>query len=172
MVESLENEIWKVVATNTNFMVSNFGRVKTVERTVKFGWSYRTIKEHLCKPVKNNSGYLVLNGEGLGLIHRLVATAFLPNEDNLPQVNHIDENKENNAAANLEWCDRKYNMNYGTKSKRWLETCKANNSFENTKNNWNKPKQWLTPSGEIITMRSCAARRYHPDWKLINNDVD
>lgn len=47
------------------------------------------------------------------LIHRLVAEAFLPNPKKLPQINHIDENKKNNCVDNLEWCDAKYNINYG-----------------------------------------------------------
>ena len=47
-------------------------------------------------------------------IHRLVAEAYIPNLDNLPQINHKDENKANNCVNNLEWCDAKYNNNYGT----------------------------------------------------------
>ena len=52
------------------------------------------------------------------LVHRLVAFAFLDNPHNLPFVNHKDENKSNNCANNLEWCDRKYNNNYGTRNQR------------------------------------------------------
>lgn len=48
-------------------------------------------------------------------VHRLVAETFIPNPNNLSEVNHIDENKANNSVDNLEWCDRKYNNNYGEK---------------------------------------------------------
>ena len=48
-------------------------------------------------------------------IHRLVAETFIDNPNNLPEVNHIDEDKANNSVDNLEWCDRKYNNNYGSK---------------------------------------------------------
>lgn len=51
-------------------------------------------------------------------LHRIVAETFIPNPNNLSQVNHKDENKTNNCVNNLEWCDSKYNNNYGTKTER------------------------------------------------------
>lgn len=51
-------------------------------------------------------------------VHRLIAETFIPNPNNLPQVNHKDENPSNNCVNNLEWCTPKYNSNYGTKLQR------------------------------------------------------
>ena len=51
-------------------------------------------------------------------VHRLVATAFIPNDNNLPFVNHKDENRQNNNVDNLEWCTPKYNVTYGTARQR------------------------------------------------------
>lgn len=51
----------------------------------------------------------------------MVAQTFIPNIDNLPQINHKDENKLNNYYTNLEWCTSKYNNNYGTRNKRIAE---------------------------------------------------
>ena len=61
----------------------------------------------------------LFNSEGSSrkTVHRLVAEAFIPNPDNYPQINHIDENKLNSSAENLEWCTAKYNMNYGVGAK-------------------------------------------------------
>ena len=56
------------------------------------------------------------------MIHRLVALAFLDNPNNYPQINHKDENKLNNCVDNLEWCDAKYNINYGTRNDRMAKT--------------------------------------------------
>lgn len=70
----------------------------------------------LLKPFRDRGGYLrvdLCNGiRKSKLIHRLVAQVFLPNPLNLPQVNHIDENKSNNNVDNLEWCTAQYNIDY------------------------------------------------------------
>ena len=87
------------------------------------------------KTFKNLGGYLTvgLNKNGKTktfIVHRLVAQAFIPNPDNLPCVNHKDENKTNNNVENLEWCTHVYNVNYGTRNKR---ASKAKRGIFNTK---------------------------------------
>lgn len=88
-------------------------------------WSYKRGK-FLSLNIHRNGYYsanLYKNGERRSIsVHRLVAQAYIPNPNNLPEVNHKDENKLNNSVNNLEWCNREYNMNYGTGMKRSIET--------------------------------------------------
>lgn len=84
-------------------------------------WSYR--RKKFLTPVDDGHGYLRIclckdNERKNYYIHRLVAEAYIPNPENLPQINHRDENKTNNCLQNLEWCDAKYNSNYGTRNEK------------------------------------------------------
>lgn len=123
----MKKEYWKpVVGYEGLYEVSNWGRVKSVKRLVKSPRGYRTVCERILKPTKDSHGYLCvsLHKEGkmkFVKIHRLVAEAFLDNTDNLPCVNHKDENPLNNVVSNLEWCTYKYNNNYGTARQRMAE---------------------------------------------------
>lgn len=115
-------EIWREIKGFENsYQVSSNGRVKSLERYCKTkGGKLRLKKESLLKPGYTLTGYqhviLRNNGEYKSvLIHRLVAEAFIPNPDVLPQVNHKDENKSNNCVDNLEWCTQSYNNIYGTR---------------------------------------------------------
>lgn len=98
------------------YQVSNLGRIKSLQ-------NYR--KNNILKP-KMKKGYYQVglrknNKRKWYSVHRLVAQTFLPNENNLPQVNHRDENKLNNNVSNLEWCNASYNNCYGTRIKRVKE---------------------------------------------------
>ena len=116
-----EQEVWKpVVGYEGYYEVSNLGRVRSVDRTVRCcGLGLRTLKSKMRPAQKRTNGYLYVSlckdgKHDMRSIHRLVAEAFIPNPDNLPCVNHKDETRTNNNVGNLEWCTAAYNSAYGT----------------------------------------------------------
>ena len=105
-------KIWKPIIGYENlYKINNYGEVLSLR------------SNKILKPNNNGIGYFISqlckNGERKNyLIHILVAEHFLDNPNNLPEVNHKDEDKSNNFVNNLEWCKHKYNMNYKQLQKR------------------------------------------------------
>ena len=113
-------EIWKDIKGYEGlYKVSNTGKIKSL--------NYRhTGREKMLNLSVNNKGYLIVklwkNRKFKSFrLHRLVAEAFIPNPNNLPFINHKSEIKTQNNVENLEWCDAKYNNNYGTRKERVAE---------------------------------------------------
>ena len=101
------------------YLISNFGNVKSVERFKRNNTGTQFVNERLRVLNPDKDGYLkvCLSKDGkhyVKSIHRLVAEAFIPNPDNLPVINHKNEDKQDNRVENLEWCTVQYNTMYGT----------------------------------------------------------
>lgn len=122
--EELNNEVWRDIKGYEGlYKVSSLGRVRSLDRVVTRNSGKVLRKGKLLKPGKNKDGYfqVILSKAGkqkAARVNRLVALAFLSNPEDLPQVNHIDEDKSNNRVNNLEWCSREYNCNYGTRNEK------------------------------------------------------
>lgn len=133
----ITNEEWKKVNGFTRYEVSNMGNVRNIHtkepkaiRRTKTGYCITDLKEN----GKKKTAY----------VHRLVAEAFVTNAFSLPCINHIDENKANNRADNLEWCTAEYNNRYGTHNEKIKAT--------KTRTQGKKVAQVDVGSGEILNV--------------------
>ena len=126
-------EEWKDIIIEKNgviydysdlYQISNYGRVRSLENN-------KTRKEKILKTKPNKKGYVLVglfkDGQRTYFyLHRLVATAFIENDDpiNKTEVNHKNEIRHDCRVENLEWCTREYNLNYGTRIERMKQTKK------------------------------------------------
>lgn len=122
-VPDLDNEVWKDIPGHEgNYKISNLGRVKSCdriiphklhgtwhikERLLKLNWNGPQNYQYLCVMLHVGKGKMICRR-----VHRIVAECFIPNPNNLPQVNHIDGNKLNNTVTNLEWVTAKENTDH------------------------------------------------------------
>lgn len=113
-------EEWRDIANFEGlYLISNLGHVKSVERYKRNNTGTQFVNERLRVLTPDKDGYLkvCLSKDGkryVRSVHRLVAEAFIPNPDNLPVINHKNEDKQDNKVENLEWCTVRYNTMYGT----------------------------------------------------------
>ena len=144
-------EVWRDVKGYEGlYQVLNMGRVKSLGRKDRFG---RVIKERILEPAVTHNGYLRVglhvDGKRKMLrVHRLVCEAFHENPDNKSEVNHVNENKTDNRACNLEWSTRTENCNHGSRNERVAKAL-------------SKPIGQFSLDGKLIKVwqSACEARR-------------
>ena len=161
-------EVWKdIPGYEGRYFASNFGRIKS--RNIQHKQDY------ILSQINGRGGYLIINIIENGKhvqhsVHQLVASAFIPNPENKPQVNHIDGDKKNNRVDNLEWVTAKENVAHA------IRTGLANHHGMKGKfgalNHCSKPVFQFSKSGELIKRWDCiseAARFYnHKPCQIIN----
>lgn len=147
----MTEEVWRDVKGYEGlYQVSNMGRVKSLGRKDRFG---RVIKERILEPAVTHNGYLRVglhvDGKRKMLrVHRLVCEAFHENPDNKSEVNHVNEDKTDNRACNLEWSTRTENCNHGSRNERVAKAL-------------SKPIGQFSLDGKLIKVwqSACEARR-------------
>lgn len=158
-METNQEEIWKPVKSFEGiYAVSDLGRVKGVSRITSDG---KKLREKLLTPSSGRYPSVDLWKCGVSynkLVSRLVAEAFIPNPTNLPEVNHIDGNKQNNYASNLEWSTSSDNIRHAISS--------------GLKNSSYRVPVKCIETQEIFDSLSAAGRFAHTDATRISESID
>lgn len=128
-IDALPGEVWRDIPDYLGYQASNFGRIRSMSRVEKFGdssnASCRIRRGRILKQRVDDSGYYTVNPVAPDrsarprTVHRLVASSFISNPYNLPQVNHKNGNKKDNSVDNLEWCSQTNNMQHAIKLNLW-----------------------------------------------------
>lgn len=111
--------MWEdVIGFEGLYQVSDQGEIRSIKRTKQNNRGFQEVNERIRVLTPDRYGYLkvCLSKDGkhyVKSVHRLVAEAFIPNPNNLPEINHKNEDKQDNRVENLEWCTQAYNMSYG-----------------------------------------------------------
>lgn len=141
-------EKWKVIPNYTRYEVSNLGAIRN-----------RKTKNIKMQRVMKSTGYVTVNlypdgksQHDVVLVHRIVAVSFLPNDNHLPCINHIDENKQNNYVNNLEWVIYEQNNSYGTRGKRISNSNRGKHYSPRT--HMPTPVIAISPTGKRMAFKS------------------
>ena len=145
------------------YEVSNTGQVRSLD---KYDSMNRFLRGRILRLFTDGLGYLraqlYSNSKRKSfLVHRLVAQAFIPNPDNLPQVNHRDENPSNDNVDNLEWCDGKYNVNYGTRIDRIRDIRLKNGTYTGLSKEEYRKKWYQEKKDKINERRREYNKKYY-----------
>lgn len=164
-------EIWRDVPNFEGlYQISNYGNIKSLDKYVNSGIKNNKKVKRKGRILKqyNKQGYLQISltknhKRYYFKTHRLVASAFIENPNNLPQVNHKDENALNNHVDNLEWCTAKYNCNYGSRNKNIRKNIRGKNIKVNQydiNNNFIRSYNSIKEASEINKCSFNTIRRY------------
>lgn len=165
-------EVWKdIPGYNGRYQASTFGRIRSVDRIVQKSNGVSGYYQGKVLATSSVRGYLYVNiAKAINdfhpkRVHRLIAETFIPNPDNLPQINHINENKADNRVANLEWCTGKYNSNYGHRIEKFSASMQNNLSHSKEVNQYDLEGNYLnsfpsaSEAARILGLSSTAATR-------------
>lgn len=117
-----EVEIWRDIDGFDGYQVSNLGNVRSLNYNGT--GNVQLLKPSLSGPNREYKSISMQVADKVirRNVHRLVARAFIPNPNDLSEINHIDEDGTNNKVNNLEWCDRIYNLNYGNRTQKFSDS--------------------------------------------------
>lgn len=153
-------EIWKPIKDFSNYEISNTGKVRSLN------YNKTKVTKEL-KPRKLVNGYLQIqlwNNFGKPkdmLIHRLVAVSFVDNPHNFPIVNHKDEDRANNNAFNLEWCDAKYNLNYKNRNSKLSKRMTINSTYDLGVKQYDLQGNFITNFSNAVEAGKSLEGNYH-----------
>jgi hypothetical protein len=168
------DELWiEIPETDGRYSISNFGSVRAnwsdrPDRNLKHRVRYE--KVYFLKPWVHTNGYwrVSLGRNNPKYVHRLIALAFLPNPDGLPQVDHIDGNRLNLSLENLQWVSAKQNMLLGSERHQWQSQKQASQ----------KRRLFVENSIEFDSLYKAGyslrwiARKFGTDHKLVRSRID